>query len=175
MAQGKKYGDDIKERAYALLAVNNNVQAVADEMKLPYSTVNNWRIKWLKQNPTDKQSDTKNLEEVRNKNKEKFANKAWGIIMGSTSLAERRVNRALYFEERIDAVAEAIMKHTESLARETGIAWDSLVALVKELKGFKAMRLGELSSLIGVMYDKQALVNKEATGIYECKKFEDFN
>lgn len=171
MAQGKKYGDDIKERAYALLATGDNVQVVADKLRLPYSTVKTWYNKWLK----DGDEKEENLAELRKKNKEKFANKAWGIIMGSTSLAERRVNRALYFEERIDAVAEAIMKHAESLARETGIAWDSLVALVKELKGFKAMRLGELSSLIGVMYDKQALVNKEATGIYECKKFEDFN
>ena len=172
MAQGKKYSDDIKERAYALLATGNNVQVVAEKLKLPYTTVMSWYKKWQSENGSEKEN---NLVELRNKNKEKFVNKAWGLIMGSTSIAERRIERALYFEERIDTVADTILKHAESIARESGSSWDEVVNLVKELKGFKSFRLAELSSLIGVMYDKQALINKEATGIYECKKFEDFN
>lgn len=174
MAQGKKYGDDVKERAYALLATGDNPQTVAKKMNLPYTTVKTWYYKWIK---SDKKTDEseENLVELRNAQKERFVNKAWGIIINSANLAERKVSRALYLEERIDAVADAISKHSESIARETGIAWDSLVTLVKELKGFKAMRLGELSTIINVMYDKQALINKDPTCITEAKKFEDFN
>ena len=35
MARGQKYNDDLKEQAYALLAVNNSVAFVAKELGLP--------------------------------------------------------------------------------------------------------------------------------------------
>lgn len=171
MAQGKKHGDDIKERAYALLATGDSVQTVADRMKLPYRTVKTWYDKWIKVGG----SNEENLAELRNVQKERFVNKAWGIIINSANLAERKVSRALYLEARIDAVADAISKHSESLCNESGVTWDELVSLVKELKNFKSLRLGELSALMNVMYDKQALINKDPTSITEAKKFEDFN
>ena len=170
MAQGKKYGDEIKERAYALLSTGDSVPTVAQKLKLPYRTVKVWYDHWIK---SDDERD-KNLSELRNFQKERFVNKAWSIITNSANLAERKVSRALYLEEKIDVVADAISKHAESIARETGTTWDELVSLVKELKNFKTMRLGEISSLIGVMYDKQALINKDPTSITEAKRFEDF-
>lgn len=174
MAQGMKYNDDIKEKAFALLAVNNNLKAVARELKLPESTVRTWRKKWLAERDEDLSEDNKNLVELRAKKKEKFVNNAWRVIESSMTIAKKRVERAVYFEQRIDAVAEAITKHHEALTRETGIAWDALCEIVKELQGFKTLRLGEVSTLLGVMYDKQALINKEPTGMLEVKKFEDF-
>lgn len=47
MARGKKYSDEIKERAFALLATSNNTQAVADALGLPYNTVKTWEKKFL--------------------------------------------------------------------------------------------------------------------------------
>ena len=49
MAKGKKYNDDIKEKAYALLACNNNAQVVADELAIPYTTVKTEEKKWVKE------------------------------------------------------------------------------------------------------------------------------
>ena len=51
MAQGKKYNDDVKERAFALLACNNSVAYVAKELDLPYSTVKTWEKNFFAQNP----------------------------------------------------------------------------------------------------------------------------
>lgn len=51
MARGKKYNDDIKEKAFALLACNNNAQVVADKLGLPYTTVKGWEKKWIRQAP----------------------------------------------------------------------------------------------------------------------------
>ena len=50
MARGKKYSDEIKERAFALLATSNNVQVVADTLGLPYNTVKTWEKKFLMRN-----------------------------------------------------------------------------------------------------------------------------
>ena len=173
MAKGKKYSDEIREAAYALLATGDNVQAVAEKLNLPYTTVKTWYDRWIK---TDSKNDEKeeNLVEVRNLQKKRFVNKAWDIIINSANLAERKVSRALYLEEKIDAVADAISKHSEALCRESGATWDELVGLVKELKNFKAVRLGELSSLIASVYDRQCLITREPTSIIEAKRFEDF-
>ena len=46
MARGSKISDEVKERAFALLAANDNVQSVADELGLPRTTVNTWKKKW---------------------------------------------------------------------------------------------------------------------------------
>jgi hypothetical protein len=186
MARGAKYNDDIREKAYALLATNNNVQYVSKELGLPYTTVKTWRDKWLRQvnegendgvtNPVAKQG-THNLAELRNKKKEEFVNNAWELIENSMTVACRRVERAVRLEKSIDIVAEAILNNAASISEDTGIVYNELLAIVKELENFKNFRLSEISSLIGTMYDKQALINKEATGILDCsvKKFEEFD
>ena len=173
MAKGKKHSDEIKEQAYALLSTGDNAQTVAKKLHLPYTTVKTWYDRWIKSDDKNDERE-KNLVELRNKNKEKFVDNAWSIIDTSMLIAQKRVERAFYLEKKIDAVADAISKHSESIAREAGTAWDELIGLVKELKNFKAMRVGELSSLIGVMFDKQALINKDPTSIVETKRFEDF-
>ena len=54
--------------------------------------------------------------------------------------------------------------------------WFDLLDVVKEIKSFKSPKLSELSTLIGTIYDKQALANGEATSREETviKGFEDY-
>lgn len=89
MAQGRKYNNDIKEKAFALLATNNNPQAVADELNIPYTTIKTWEKKWLKEaenKPQNEDSDgnTKNNEqnliELRNKRK-KSSLRMLGVLL----------------------------------------------------------------------------------------------
>lgn len=172
MAKGKKYNDDIKEMAYALLTVNNNVQYVADKLNLPYSTVQTWKEKLIKNN------DKSNFVEVREKNKEKFIDKAWQLIADSLTVAQKRITRELKLEENVDIVADALKKNAKKIEEEKGVGWFELLGLIDELKKLKNFKLGEISTLIGTIYDKQALANKEATAILDgsiaVKKFEDF-
>ena len=57
------------------------------------------------------------------------------------------------------------------------MGWFELLNLIDKLKALKNFKLSELSTLIGTMYDKQALANKEATtivgGNITVRKFED--
>ena len=180
-----KYNDDIKEKAFALLAVNNNVQYVADKLKLPYTTVKTWEKKFLAQAKKSGQeggessdSITNSLVEVRNKKKEEFVNNAWKLIGDSLEVAQKRITRAKDLEDNIDIVAEAIKKNAGKIEEETGIGWFDLLNLIRELQALKTPKISELSTLIGTIYDKQALANKEATAIIDgqlnFKKFEDF-
>ena len=105
MAQGKKYNDDLKERAFALLVCNNSVAYVAKELDLPYSTVKTWEKKFLAQSeelarqekerddgsPNDevtKSNDELDLAKLRKKKKEEFVESAWSHLQVRNSYRE---------------------------------------------------------------------------------------
>jgi hypothetical protein len=187
MARGKKYNDDIKEKAFALLAVSNNVQYVADELGLKYSTVKTWEKQFLAkskeldekqgENPeggeeTITNSDELDLVKLRKKKKEEFVNDSWNLIGKIKTLLERRLDRAIGSENVID----------ELLAEITSLDRKELTdaqrkSLYMKISTIKVESVKELSVVLGTLYDKQALANKEATSIVEgnigVRKFED--
>jgi hypothetical protein len=188
MAQGQKYNDDIKEKAYALLAVNNNAGYVANQLGIPYTTIKSWEKKWLAQSAEEssqsnesKESEVTNvtkcdessLVELRKKNKEKFVNDAWSLIDKTKTILERRLDRAITSEDEIDALVDEITKLDHKTLTDT-----QRKSLYMRISAIKVESLKEIAVVLGTLYDKQALANKEATAIVEgnieVKKFEDF-
>lgn len=186
MAQGKKYNDDIKEKAYALLACNNNAQVVADELGIPYTTVKTWEKKWVKE--AQRQTETRpaettgetvtkpyedNIIELRKKKKEEFVENAWGLIGKIRTLLERRLDRALNCEDILDKLVDEITKLDRKELTDA-----QRKALYSKMYSIKVESVKELAVVLGTLYDKQALANKEATAIVEgniaVKKFEDY-
>lgn len=168
MAKGRKYPDEIREKAYALLASGNTCAYVATELDLPESTVRGWKkTKYT-------QSDEENLVELRAKKKEEFVRKAWRSIALSQTLLERRLERAVEQEASIDD----LMRLVDSSARETGLSEAGKKALLNNVAQLRCDDLGKIATVLGTLYDKQALAMKEATEIVEgeikLKKFEDF-
>lgn len=193
MAQGKKYSDEIKEKAIALLSCNN-ASFVAEELGLPYSTVKTWEMKALKQAKKDleakeasdgegkgddevtkptKRFTEQNLVELRQKKKEEFIESAWELINLSKGVLEKRLKRAMDNEEALDELVDEIM----TLDYKTLTA-QQRQALYMKLAKIKVDDVKSLATVLGTLYDKQALANKEATAIVEgsitVKKFEDF-
>lgn len=189
MAQGKKYSDEIKEKAIALLSCNN-ASFVAEQLSLPYSTVKTWEIKALKQAKRDletreasegddevtkptKRFTEQNLIELRQKKKEDFINDAWKLIDLSKGVLEKRLTRARDNEEALDELVDEICK----LDYKT-LTTQQRQALYMKLSKIKVEDVKSLATVLGTLYDKQALANKEATAIVEgsitVKKFEDF-
>ncbi len=165
MAQGSKYNDDIKEKAYALLIAGNNVSFVSKKLKLPYNTVGDWKKK------LEKKDD--NFVELRNKNKERFVEDAWKIIDLSKSLLERRLARAIESEDSIDELLDEITKLDNKQLTDS-----QRKALYSKIAVIKVDDISKIATVLGTVYDKQALANKEATAIVEgkvtIKKFEDY-
>jgi transposase-like protein len=161
MSQGKKHNDELKEKAFALL-VTHNVADVAKKLNLPPTTLYTWK----KQFDEGKFGDNEeNLVDLRAKKKEEFVHKAWQLIDDAMDVAQMRVSRVKEHENNIDVVADAIMKNSKAICEEAGVGYYDLVNLVKEMKAIKNFKLSELSTLVGTIYDKQALANKEATSI----------
>lgn len=187
MAQGKKYNDDIKEKAFALLACNNNAMDVAKQLGLKYTTVKTWEKKYLEQSKElaekrarggDSYEVTKSesefdLEKLRNENKKKFVNDAWRLIDKTKTLLERRLDRAIESEDELDRLVEEICRLDNK-----DLTYEQRKALYSKIKSLKLEQAKELAVVLGTLYDKQALANKEATAIVEgnitVKKFEDF-
>lgn len=188
MAQGKKYSDELKEKAIALLSCNN-ASFVAEELGLPYTTVKTWETKALKQAKRDmevreasegddevtkstKRFTEQNLVELRQKKKEEFIESAWELINLSKGVLEKRLKRAMENEEALDELVDEITK----LGYKTLTA-QQRQALYMKLSKIKVDDVKSLATVLGTLYDKQALANKEATAIVEgsitVKKFED--
>ena len=168
MARGQKYNDDLKERAFALLAVNNSVSYVAKELGLPRSTVKSWKEGYDKK---AEEGGEPTIAILRQKNKEKFVENAWNLIGKVETLLERRLNRAVESEDVIDTLLYEI------LALDNKELTDSQrKALYTRISAIKIENVKELAVILGTLYDKQALANKEATQIIEggvAIKFED--
>lgn len=170
MAKGQKYNDDIKERAFALLAVNNSVSYVARELGLPRSTVKSWKEAYDRE--ADKNGED-TIAKLRQKKKEDFVNDAWSLIGKVKTILERRLDRAIDSEDEIDALVDEITKLDHKQLTDS-----QRKALYMRISAIKIEGIKELAVVLGTLYDKQALANKEATTIVEgeiaVKKFEDF-
>ncbi len=170
MAKGQKYNDDIKEKAYALLAVNNNVSFVAEKLGLPRTTVKSWKEAYDKK---AKERGEETIAELRQKKKEEFVEDAWGLIGKIQTLLERRLNRAIESENVIDELLNEILQLDYK-----DLTTPQRQALYKKISTIKVESVKELATVLGTLYDKQALANNEATqrveGTLEFKKFEDY-
>lgn len=170
MARGQKYNDDLKEKAFALLAVNNSVSLVAKELGLPRSTVKTWKEIYDKE---AEKGGEPTIAELRQENKKRFVDDAWRLIDKTKTLLERRLDRALTNEDELDELLGEICKlDNKELTNE------QRKALYQKIKTLKLEQTKELAVVLGTLYDKQALANKEATAIIDgnitYKKFEDF-
>lgn len=147
MAQGSKYTDEQKEQALAMLTTMS-FKAVSKSLKIPENTLRDWKNNAEKINPE--------FVKLRNKKKEEFVEKAWNIIGKANLLIEKKIDRALSAEEDIENIVKKA-KNSENLEK------DDIANLIKNIHKLGIENIGQLSTVIGTLYDKQALINKEAT------------
>ena len=85
--RGKKYSDDIKEKAYALYAINGSYAETSRAIGVPHNTIQ----KWIKEKPPDE------FEELRRENKQNFIEQAGEII----DLALQRLKNEISDEDTV--------------------------------------------------------------------------
>ncbi len=167
MAQkGKKTDDKTISEAMAMLAVCNNMAEVARKFNVSRSTIIYWRRQY------DKEAEAKgelNIEQLRAQNKKEFTARAWKNIGQVQSILERRLGRALDDEDVLDQIVEEV----ENLKRED-LTDEQRISFYKRINAIKVENVRELAILLGTLFDKQALANKEETNIIGVKKLEDF-
>lgn len=160
--RGKKFNDDIKEKALALLATNNNAKFVADKLGLKYTTVKTWEKKFLEQSNTGNVPQDKDLVALRKKKKAEFVDNAWEIIEKTQSLLMKRIERALDSEDKIDQLLEEIL-----LLDNKDLSQEQRKALYRKISTIKVEDVGKIATVLGTIYDKQALASNEPTSRVE--------
>lgn len=161
MAKGRKYNDDIKEKARALLSVNNSTSFVARELGLPESTIRTWK----KQFEAEEGEDS--FANLRQKKKEEFVKQAWVDIDLASSILHRRLERAVNDEGKLDELLASVVLDPQ-------ISLEDKKAFIAQISSIKLMDIGKVCTAMGLLYDKQALAVKDATSVVEgSMKFED--
>lgn len=161
MAQGRKYNDDLKERARALLSVNNSCAFVAREMGLPRSTITSWKKQF------DAEEGEESFAQLRQKKKEEFVRQAWVDIDLASSILHRRLERAANDEKKLDELLASIVLTPD-------ISVEDKKAFITQIATIRLMDISKVCTAMGLLYDKQALASKEATAVVGgTVKFED--
>ena len=158
--QGKGFGDNVKEKILAELAAGTSISDLARRYKIAKSTISGW--KKALNNPGNQQK-LDEFEQLRTEKKKEFIKGAWELIDDSLAVAKTRMSRARRLEQNIDILVEAIKKNNGEITKDTGLAWFDLLDIIKELHSLKNPKLSEISTLIGTIYDKQAVASNEAT------------
>ena len=162
MARGQRYSEEIKERAFALAAITPSVSAIAKELNLPRTTVKGW----LEQRS---ETDRVDQEALHRQHQERFVEEAWRIIHAGQETLVKRLERAAKHEAELDEMLVQMTACADALTAE------QIKALIKQFQELKIADIGKLAVVLGTMYDKQALIAKEATARVEVTdvRFED--
>ena len=145
--KNRKKPEKLRERAIQLYGVTGSIAQVARELGLAKSTVHSW----IRSDAASQQ-----VEQIRTENKLQFAQEAGEVLRKSLRLLDRRITTALEHENELEALLQAVREDGELRAPEKE-------ALVHKLRALEVQRLGELATAMGVLYDKRALAQGEAT------------
>lgn len=149
--RGKKYSDEDKEKALALLATNSNILEISKQIGIPESTLRTWK---------EQAEKDEEFTKLRAKKKAEFVEKAWQSIEKALKLGERRLERALKHEAELDELIEEI----EADSKMNG---NLKATLIMKIRTLQIQGIRDISTFVGTLYDKQALAAGEATGRQE--------
>lgn len=151
MPRGEKYNDDVRYRAFALLAASNNVRAVAKKLKLPESTVRNWK----KEYEADPDQE---FAKVCAHKKREFAAKAFLAMDAGMDVLVRRMQRAAEQEDALDDLCEAVVTGVDSLTQT------ERKAIYAKFSAVRCEDISKVGSVVGILHDKQAHAEQAENG-----------
>lgn len=152
--RGETYDNEVMERAYALFELTDNNRAIGRKLGVPEATVRGWRKKYLARLETDEE-----FAQIRALKKERLVRDAWRGVELSVKALLRRLERAVQEEAEIDL----LMTVARKAAEEEGLDPLQRTAMLNRLCGLKCEDLGKLVTVLGTLYDKQALASGDST------------
>lgn len=151
MARGKKYSDELKEKAYFMYATSGNINEVSKELNVPYATV----AGWIKAKARDAPDE---FDKLRDEKKKDFIEKSSDIIDKGLGILDRRFDRALNQETELDMIIDEIASSDND-----EISPKQKENLIRKIKALELPDVKALTTAIGTLYDKRALAKGEST------------
>lgn len=153
MARGKKYSDEIKEKAYFMYATSGNINEVSKELNVPYATI----AGWIKAKARDAPDE---FDKLRDEKKKDFIEQSSSIIDKGLSILNRRFDRALNQEIELDMLIDEIASSDND-----EISPKQKENLIRKIKSLELPDVKALTTAIGTLYDKRALAKGENANI----------
>ena len=182
----KKYTKKEKTAALKRLKAGESVAAVARDMNIPRTTLIGWRknseatgararkkTTQAREKTSTPSTGEKESEEVKeplgldssaddslNEKKKQFSRDSWQNIEKAQEIIYRRLTRALDQESAIDEIVNIILS-----AKDEDLTYEQKQALLNKMRKIKVEDVRELAVVVGTLYDKQALANKDVTSV----------
>lgn len=137
--------DEKREQVKALLATGMAKDKVAKTLKISWDTVN--RIS---------QEEPDRIEEFRDIKRTEFINRLWNSMDEALKLADKRISLAIDANNKLDEISEAV--------GDAEIDPKKAIELQRALETISSVPLGQISTFIGTIYDKHALMTGGKTG-----------
>lgn len=131
--------DEKKETVKALLATGMAMNAIAKKVKISWDTVNR-----ISQEEPDK------IESIREDKRTLFIGRLWGSMERALNLADKRIEIAMDANDKLNQLSEVIFDSDIDIKKAT--------ELQRALENITAVPLGQISTFIGTIYDKHALM-----------------
>lgn len=139
-----------KEKAIALYSAGFSQAEISKNLGMPKSTICELLKKYRQENPNTE------IEAIRTQKKNEFVSQAWGILEESMDLLRGRISMALEHEAEIDDLIGEIYADGDIKEAEKK-------SLVSKLRMLQTQNIKDISTVIGTLYDKQALAQGEST------------
>ena len=142
----RRYTESDKETAIELYMTLGNYTAVSEKLSIPVTTIKQWCYGLKKEDPDG-------YDDLRRKNMEKFAEDAERVITSILGVVS----------ERVDFAAEAHTLSRKILDAIDEGRYEDAEVLKMKLSVMPYVKLSELTTALGTIYDKKALVRGEST------------
>lgn len=139
MATGTTLTDSKIEQIKALLSAGVSKNAIANRLEVSWASVD----KYSKQEP-DK------LESLREDKRAAFIGRLWDSMDQALGLADKRIKLAMDANNKLDDLSETI--------GDSEMDPKKIYELQKAIESITAVPLGQISTFIGTIYDKHALM-----------------
>jgi hypothetical protein len=144
VAKGVSLNDKTKEKIKALLSQGIAKNAIAKKLGVSWASVD----KVSKEEPD-------NLESLREHKRQEFIDDLWDDIRAARILGRQKIDLATValeeFKPTIDKLIELLSENEDTNGSE-------IIELIKALSSITSIPLSHISTYIGTLYDKQALM-----------------
>lgn len=150
MPRGKKTSPEVIFNIIASWTVTNNFKETARDLGLPVTTV---------KNIVDKNKDKPEFVKLRNEKMNEFSFRASEIIQKGLTLLNKRLDRAISYEEDLDVLIDEIYETDKE-----ELSQDEKNKLVSKIRALQLQDIKAITTAIGTLYDKKALDDGKSTG-----------
>ena len=151
MPRGVKTDSQMIAKIMASYALTNSYNDTAKELGISDSTVK----KVIMENQEE-------FGKVQEQKKEEFSSKASKIVDKALELLDRRFDKALNSEEKLEELIDIVMYEDDPDAEEK-LTYKQKLDIAKKLSRIELNSLSEITTSMGTLYDKMRLANGQST------------